>query len=69
MVVVGAATYKGIPKWEAAMASCKVPILLAVSPLAAMRSAPTMTADIFYKTQDFRSLLVNLHPHHAKVIF
>jgi len=40
----GAATTNGIPARRAASASEYVPILLATSPLAATRSAPTTTA-------------------------
>jgi hypothetical protein len=43
-VVVGAATKKGMSWKAAATASEKVPTLLAASPLAATRSAPTTTA-------------------------
>lgn len=45
--VSGATTRNGIPKWAAAIASCRVPILFAVSPLAATLSAPTATASTF----------------------
>eukprot|EP01022_Parablepharisma_sp_SALTPOND_P029773 TRINITY_DN7455_c1_g2_i1.p1 TRINITY_DN7455_c1_g2~~TRINITY_DN7455_c1_g2_i1.p1 ORF type:complete len:841 (-),score=220.45 TRINITY_DN7455_c1_g2_i1:648-3170(-) len=41
MVLSGAATQKGTPWRRACRATLKVPILLATSPLAAMRSAPT----------------------------
>ena len=44
MVLVGAATKNGMRKCRARIATPSVPILLATSPLAAMRSAPTMTA-------------------------
>jgi len=40
----GTATTNGMPAWRAASASEYVPILLATSPLAATRSAPTTTA-------------------------
>ena len=43
-VVSGATTRNGTPACAAASDSAKVPILLAVSPLAAIRSAPTTTA-------------------------
>ena len=39
----GAATTKGMPARAAASANGYVPILLATSPLAATRSAPTIT--------------------------
>ena len=44
-VEVGAATITGMPCSRASTASPYVPILLAVSPFAAMRSAPTTTWD------------------------
>ena len=40
----GIATTNGMPAWRAASASEYVPILLATSPLAATRLAPTTTA-------------------------
>jgi hypothetical protein len=47
-VEMGAATKKGTPWYAHEMARLYVPILFAVSPLSATRSAPTTTASTFF---------------------
>ena len=61
-VVSGATTRNGTPAWRAASASEKLPTLFAVSPLAAIRSAPMSTTSASPRAEHRRRRAVDEQP-------